>query len=76
MVNKIEYLYKEETYKIIGVAQEVHRDLGSGFLETVYQDAMEIEFRTQNIPYKREFSLPIYYKEIKNYIKYASNDKY
>ncbi len=61
----MDYIYKEDTYKIIGAAQEVHKELGSGFLEVVYQDALEIEFNNNKIPYKREYALPIYYKNIK-----------
>ncbi len=51
-----------KSYAIIGAAMEVHRQLGPGFLEAVYQDALEIEFRLRNIPYKREGILPIFYK--------------
>ena len=58
------FLFKEETYKIIGVCMDVHRELGSGFLEAVYQEALEIEFQNQNIPFKRERQLDIYYKGI------------
>ncbi len=57
-----ELIYKTEAYKIIGVAMEVHRELGSGFLEAVYAEALEIEFKTQGIPYQREIALPIEYK--------------
>ena len=38
-----EIIYKEESYKIVGVCMDVHRELGSGFLEIVYKDAIEIE---------------------------------
>jgi GxxExxY protein len=41
---------KKETYHIIGAAMEVHKELGHGFLEAVYQEAMEIELNKQNIP--------------------------
>lgn len=51
-----------KSYAIIGAAMEVHRQLGSEFLEAVYQDALEIEFRLRNIPYNREVILPIFYK--------------
>ncbi|RLD81412.1 MAG: GxxExxY protein, partial [Bacteroidetes bacterium] len=57
-----ELLYKEEAFKIIGAAMEAHKELGNGFLEAVYQEALEIEFKTQGIPYIREPKLEIYYK--------------
>ena len=56
------FLFENECYQIIGAAQEVHKELGSGFLEVVYQDALEMEFQKRNIPYKREYPLSIYYK--------------
>ena len=55
-------LYKDEAYKIIGAAMNVHRELGCGFLEAVYSEALEIEFKQQNIPYMREVPLQIQYK--------------
>ena len=61
----MDLIYKEESYKIIGAAMEVHKELGSGFLEAVYQEALEIEFQKQGIPYKREKLLTIYYMDIK-----------
>jgi GxxExxY protein len=51
-----------QTYAIIGAAMEIHRQLGHGFLEPVYQDAAVIEFPVQNIPFEREVALPIKYK--------------
>ncbi len=64
-------LYKEETYKIIGALMEVHKTLGCGFLEAVYQEAIELEFRLQNIPFETEKRINISYKGIqleKSYI--------
>ena len=56
---------EEETGKIINACMEVHNELGSGFLEPVYQEALEKEFNLQNIPYEREKLLPITYKGVK-----------
>ena len=56
-------IYKAESYKIIGAAMEVHKQLGHGFLEAVYQEALAIEFKNRNIPFKKEYKLEISYKE-------------
>jgi len=50
------------TYKIIGAAIEVHKELGCGFLEAVYQEALEREFITQGIPFKAQPVVEISYK--------------
>ena len=57
-----DFLYKDLTYKIIGIWLEVHNNLGSGFLEIVYKDALEYEFRCANIPYQREVKYNVNYK--------------
>jgi len=57
-----EIIYKEESYKIIGKCMEVHNNLGHGFLEIVYKDALEYEFRRANIPYEREKEYIVNYK--------------
>lgn len=51
-----------QTYAIIGAAMEVHKHLGPGFLETVYQDALEIELTERAVPFEREKKLTIFYK--------------
>src|SRR5262245_25107664 len=50
------------TYAIIGAAMEVHRQLGCGFLEAVYQEAMAIELELAGVPFRKEVYLPIFYK--------------
>ena len=57
-------IYKEESYKIVGAAFNVYNILGSGFLEAVYQEALEIEFQRQGIPFTREKELKIHYNGI------------
>ncbi len=64
-------LHKDEAYEIFGAAIEVHKELGAGFLEAVYQEALAIEFQKQGIPFEREKQLNIFYKGIelkKSYI--------
>ena len=57
-------VYKDEAYKIMGAAFKVYNGLGHGFLEGVYQEALEIEFQRRNIPYEREKELKIQYDGI------------
>ena len=54
-------IFKEESYKIIGACMKVHRTLGPGFLEAVYEEALEKEFQTQKIPFKKQVNLELYY---------------
>ncbi|MGD0807220.1 MAG: GxxExxY protein, partial [Anaerolineales bacterium] len=57
-----ELLFKEEVFAIIGAAIEAHRELGNGFLEVVYQEALEIELDSRNIPFEARKELVISYK--------------
>ncbi len=66
-------IYKQEAYKIIGAEMKVHTSLGCGFLEQVYQEALEIEFNKQNIPYKRGAPLTINYNGITLNKKYVAD---
>lgn len=56
------FLYKDLTYKIIGCAIEVHKILGPGFLESVYERAVQIEFKISKIIYKTQVHFPVLYK--------------
>ena len=62
MVIREEYKYSALTGKIIGCAMEVHNTLGNGFQEVIYQRALEIEFKVEQLPYSRELSMPVMYK--------------
>ena len=55
-------IYKEESYDLIGACMEVHKTLGCGFLEPVYQEALSIEFSKRGVPFIREAGLEISYK--------------
>ncbi len=57
-------IYPEESYRIIGCMMRVHRELGCGFLEKVYQEALEREFTTEGIPFQREVNLQIFYRGV------------
>ena len=66
-------LFKEESYKIIGLCMDVHKQLGAGFLESVYSEALELEFQKNNIPYEKEKKLQVYYND-KPLMKYFRAD--
>ena len=54
-------IYKDESYNVVGAAFHVYNNFGHGFLEAVYQEALEIAFQRRNIPYEREKELNIIY---------------
>ena len=58
-------VFKEESYKIIGACMKVHRTLGPGFLEAVYEEALEKEFQNQKIQFKKQVKLELYYENQK-----------
>ena len=58
-----EYIYKDENYTIVGILFEVHKNLGKGFSEIVYKDAIEYELQQLNIPYQREKEFSVNYKD-------------
>jgi GxxExxY protein len=57
-------ILKEESYALIGICMEVHSELGMGFKEVLYKDAIEIELKAKKIPFKREKEFKIEYKGI------------
>ncbi len=57
------YKYSELTSKIIGCAMTVHKSMGNGFQEVIYQRALAIEMALAGIEFSREFEMPIYYRE-------------
>jgi GxxExxY protein len=58
------YLYEEDTYKIIGALIEVHKNRGRGFSEIVYKDAFEYELKKNKISFEREKEYLVHYKDI------------
>ena len=62
MINE-QYKHSELTSKIIGCAIEVHKRLGNGFQEVIYQRALEIEMRRVNLSFSREHDMPIFYRD-------------
>ena len=61
MINEA-YKYSELTSKVIGCAMNVHKTLGNGFQEVIYQRALEIEMRLAGLAFGREFEMPIFYR--------------
>ena len=57
-------VYKDESFKIIGACMKVHRSLGAGFLEAVYEEALEKEFESQKVNFDSRKKLQVYYNEV------------
>ena len=57
-------ILKEESYQLVGICMEIHRELGMGFEEIVYKDALEYEFKSRKIKFIREKEFKIQYKDI------------
>ena len=72
-------IYKDESFAIVGVLFEVYNNLGSGFSEIVYKDAIEYEFKSKNILFEREKEYSVAYKDTilshKFYADFIVNDK-
>jgi GxxExxY protein len=66
-------LYEDLTYEIIGAAMEVHRILGPGFLENVYEEALCHELNSRNLKFERQKELQIHYKELLLPMKYIAD---
>ncbi len=64
-------VFKDESYKIIGACMKVHRTLGPGFLEAVYEEALVKEFKNDKIPFEKQIKLNIFYgdEKLKKYYK-------
>ena len=63
--NKVDLIFKSESYNINGACMVVHRKLGAGFLEAVYSEALSIMFDRLEIPYEQEKKLDIYFGDVK-----------
>jgi GxxExxY protein len=61
MSSGVKIIYKEESYKIVGICMRVHSNLGAGFLEAVYEEALEKELNKEKIPFQKQVKLELYY---------------
>lgn len=57
-----ELIFKNESYQIVGACMEVYNNLGPGFLESVYQEALSKEFVSKEIPFLQQWGIDVYYK--------------
>ena len=71
--NNKDFPFAKETYKIIGCAMTVHNELGNGFLEAVYQEALSLVFLKEKIPFQKEKSLSIHFMGITLEKKYVAD---
>ncbi|MCD4820265.1 MAG: GxxExxY protein [Candidatus Cloacimonetes bacterium] len=62
-MNNGKIIFKKESYAIQGAIFEVYRNMGSGFLEAVYQECLEKEFAQRNIPFESQLSIQLVYKD-------------
>ncbi len=62
-INRHKLTFKDECFAIVGACMAVHNELGSSFLEPVYQEALALEFHKRGVPFRKEHRLEIYYKE-------------
>ena len=69
----MEYLFQNETFFIRKCMMNVFNELGNGFLEKVYQEALAIEFQNNGIPFEREARIPVYYKNVKLQQEYIAD---
>ena len=58
-------IYKNESYFVVGLCMDIHNELGKGFSEAVYSEALEIELKANGVPYQKEAKFDIVYKERK-----------
>lgn len=62
MISMSDIILKEESYALVGICMEVHRELGMGFKEVLYKDAIELELKSKGMDYTREKEFKIEYK--------------
>lgn len=55
-------IHKNESYFVVGLCMNIHNELGKGFSEAIYQDALEIELKDNGVPYQKEHKYPVLYK--------------
>ena len=61
-LRKEKLLYKDEVYQIVGAAIDVHKELGYGFLESVYEEAISLVSKKRNIPFQTQVKIPVFFK--------------